>query len=247
MVGFLVVAVNYLWELFRLWLHTIFVVPFQTTDMLWLLVPVWASWFFAEFFQEKTGTSFGNAITNSVVVLWGSIDCTRQTLKLMADHTITNSLNIALRFTLIGLIFIYGVIIILWGWKTKGIIKYLGRIREVTYVFVIFTPMFYDAIPLSLDLLIAAVLFFPLFYFAIELLDRYTPNPKAVVQDINDTVSSAPETRPAAKAHPETSQHPQQTQYNQPHQYNQPAQHPQTGTQAGKQYNPFLPGYKGLK
>jgi hypothetical protein len=243
MVGFLVVAVNYLWELFRLWLHTIFVVPFQTTDMLWLLVPVWASWFFAEFFQEKTGTSFGNAITNSVVVLWGSIDCTRQTLKLMADHTITNSLNIALRFALIGLIFIYGVIIILWGWKTKGIIKYLGRIREVTYVFVIFTPMFYDAIPLSLDLLIAAVLFFPLFYFGIELINRYTPNPKAVVQDINDTVSSAPETRPAAKAHSTTSQYPQQTQYNQPHQYNQPAQHPE----AGKQYNPYLPGYKGLK
>jgi hypothetical protein len=107
--------------------------------------------------------------------------------------------------------------------------------------------MFYDAIPLSLDLLIAAVLFFPLFYFAIELLDRYTPNPKAVVQDINDTVSSAPETRPAAKAHPETRQYHQQTQYNQPHQYNQPAQHPQTGTQASKQYNPFLPGYKGLK
>lgn len=185
MVGFLVLAVNYVWELFRLWIHTIFIVPFQNTDMLWLLVPVWASWFFAEFFQEKTGTSFGNAITNSVVVLWGSIDCTRQTLKLMANHVITGTLDFLGRFLIIGLVFAYGIIILVWSWKTKKLIKYLGRIREVTYVFIIFTPMFYNAIPFSWELVIAAVLFFPLFYFAIELIDRYTPNPKAIIEDMN--------------------------------------------------------------
>jgi len=154
--------------------------------MLWLLVPVWASWFFAEFFQEKTGTSFGNAITNSVVVLWGSIDCTRQTLKLMASHTIAGTWNILGRFLIIGLVFAYGIMILVWSWKTKKLIKYLGRIREVTYVFAIFTPMFYNAVPFSWNLILAAILFFPLFYFAIELIDRYTPNPKAIIEDMND-------------------------------------------------------------
>lgn len=185
MVGFFVLAANYLWELFQLWVHTIFVVPFQNTDMLWLLVPVWASWFFAEFFQEKTGTSFGNAITNSVVVLWGSIDCTRQTLRLISSHTITGTWDVIGRFLIVGLVFAYGVMILVWSWKTKKLIKYLGRIREVTYVFAIFTPMFYNAIPFSWELVIAAVIFFPLFYFSIELIDRYTPNPKAIIEDMN--------------------------------------------------------------
>jgi hypothetical protein len=187
----------------------------------------------------------GNAISNAAIVLWGSIDCSRQTLRLISEHAIAGSWNIVARFFIIAVVFFYGVFIVVLGWKGNKLIKYIGRIREVTYVFVIFAPVFYGAVEFSWNHVIASALFFPLFYFGIELIDRYTPNPKAVVQDINDTASSAPETRPAAKAHPETSQYPQQTQYSQPHQYNQPAQHPQTGQY--KQYNPYLPGYKGLK
>lgn len=174
----------YLWELFREWLNTIFVIPVQNVDMLWLLIPVWMAWFFAEFFQEKRGTSMGNAITNAVVILWGSIDCIRQTLKLMTEGAITNNFDIGLRFGLIFLIFAYGGLIVTLGWKGNPIIKYIGRVREVTYVFAMFVPIFYNAIPFSVGHIISAIIFFPLFYFAIELLDRYTPNPKAMVEDI---------------------------------------------------------------
>lgn len=177
----------YLWNLFKIWNHTIIITPFQTLDMLWILVPVWLSFIFAEFFQEKTGTSMGNAITNAVVIVWGSIDCVRQTLKLISAGAVTGFFNIFARFALIFLILLYGVLIIVLGWKGKPIIKKIGRVREVTYVFALFIPIFYNAIPFSLEHIIAAILFFPLFYFTIELFDKFTPNPKAIEEDMNPT------------------------------------------------------------
>jgi hypothetical protein len=181
---------TYLWTLFNDWIHTIFITPFQNIEMLWLLVPIWIAWFFAEFFQEKSGTSMGNAITNSVVILWGSVDCIRRTIELISTGVITSTLDIILRFGLILLIFLYGGMIIWLGWKGNPIIKVIGRVREVTYVFAMFVPIFYNAIPFSLNHLVGAILFFPLFYFVIELLDRYTPNPKALAEDLESSNSS---------------------------------------------------------
>ena len=170
--------------LLEMWLQTLFILPFRNAEMLWLLVPVWVAWFFSEFFQEKIGTSFGNAITNAVVILWGSIDCTRQTLKLIAEKSISSTWQIAGRFTLIGFVFVYGIIIVHLGFKGNKIIKSIGRVRNVTYVFAMFVPVFYNAIPLSIEHFLAAILFFPVYYFAIELLDRITPDPKALVEDM---------------------------------------------------------------
>jgi hypothetical protein len=186
MVEWLVNIGLYFWGLFKLWITTLFVAPFQHADMLWLLIPIWGTWFFAEFFQEKQGTSMGNAITNSVIVIWGSIDCSRQTVKLITTGILNSFWDIATRFFIIALILGYGVVIVVLGLKGKKIIKYIGRIREVTYAFAIFAPIFYNAIDLTINHIIAAVLFFPLFYFAIELIDRYTPNPKAIVEDLEE-------------------------------------------------------------
>lgn len=177
----------YFWVLFKGWIVTLFVAPWKTMDMLWLLVPVWVAWFFAEFFQEKQGTSMGNAITNAVVVVWGSIDCTRKTVQLMSAGTVSGFWNITGRFAVIAAIFGYGILIVILGIKGNKIIKYIGRVREVTYAFAMFTPVFYNEIPLTLNHIIATVLFFPLFYFAIELIDRYTPNPKAMVEDLEES------------------------------------------------------------
>jgi hypothetical protein len=181
-----IAVLSYIWTLFKIWIETLFVVPVQNWEMLWLLVPVWIAWFFSEFFQEKTGTSMGNAITNAVVVLWGGIDCSRQTVKLIAEKTIHSTIDIAGRFTLIAAIFIYGVVIVRLGLKGNKIIKHIGRVRIVTYVFAMFVPVIYNAIPFSIEHLIATIVFFPLYYFIIEFIDWITPNPVAVEQDIKD-------------------------------------------------------------
>ncbi len=166
-----------------MWIHTIFVTPFQNSEMLWLLVPIWIAWFFAEFFQEKEGTSLGNAMSNAVIILWGSIDCFRQTVNLIQEKIITRAIDIVARFTLASVIFSYGAAILILGWRGNPLIKKLGRVRTVTYVFAMFVPIFYNAIPFSLNHFISTILFFPIFYFAIELLDRIMPDPKAVEKD----------------------------------------------------------------
>lgn len=177
-------VLNYIWNLFSLWAQTLFVLPFKNPDMLWILVPLWLSWFFGEFFQEKLGTSFGNAISNAVIVLWAGVDCIRQTLYLMNAGEIHDTIWI--RFMLCGLLIIYGTIIIIYGTKTKDKVKRFGRIRDVTYAFAILVPVLYNAAPLTWEHFLAAVIFFPIFYYTIQIIDLKTPTPKALKKDMED-------------------------------------------------------------
>ncbi|HAB51115.1 MAG TPA: hypothetical protein DCE80_02885 [Ignavibacteriales bacterium] len=179
-----ITALLYLWKIFKEWLSTMFVLPFTNTDMLWLLVPIWISWFFAEFFQEKIGTSMGNALTNSVVILWGSIDSTRQTIRLIGEGVLNGIWDAVLRFAVITVIFLYGALIVVLGIRGNPIIKKIARVREISYLFVMFVPIFYNALPFSFDHIVAAVIFFPLFYFIIELVNKLMPNPKALQVDL---------------------------------------------------------------
>lgn len=183
-------VVLYFWELFKTWIHTLFVTPFQTHDMLWLLIPLWIAWFFAEFFQEKSGTSLGNAMSNAVVILWASIDCTQKTVGLISQGTLTNVWDLVLRFLLITVLFTYGAVILVLGWKGHDIIRKIGRSREVTYIFAIFVPVFYNVIPFSVNHILAGIIFFPLFYFLIELIDYYTPDPEAIKRDKGESSGS---------------------------------------------------------
>jgi len=116
---------------------------------------------------------------------------------------------------LIATIFAYGGLIVGLGIKGNSLIKYIGRVREVTYVFAMFVPIFYNAIPFSGGHILGAILFFPLFYFVIELLDKYTPNPKAMVEDLaeeehsnNNLTGFNPKIPPATP--PFTSSYPKQ-------------------------------------
>jgi hypothetical protein len=221
-------AISYLWnDLFLHWVGTIFSAPFQNMDMLWILVPVWLSWFFAEFFQEKTGTSMGNAISNATIVLWAAIDCARQTIKLMGLGTFTSGWDVFVRFFLITSFFIYGVMVVVFGWKGNAIIKKMGRIRVMTYLFVMFVPVFYNEIPLTFNHVIASIMFFPLYYFVIELFDRLTPDPVALKMD--EETASVEKNKPAAGQ--------KQVGQQQPPSLNQPNQ-PAKPYQPAHQYPP---------
>lgn len=179
----------HLWTVLKHWLFIVFVSPFRAPDMFWVLLPVYAGWFFSEFFQEKEGTSLGNAISNSVVVFYGGIDWIRTTIKLYT----TKALKFGWLFT--GKIFVsllvigYGIWIIYSGLHGKEITRYIGRIREVTYVIIMLTPLFYGAVSFSFLTLEAIILMFPLFYLVVEAVDRYVPNPQAVEMDKSRTPS----------------------------------------------------------
>ena len=180
------IALLYLWRIFKLWIDTLIIAPFRTPEMLWILVPVWLNWVFAEFFQEKLRTSTGNALSNSIVLIWGSVDCTRQTTVLIASGIIKGTWNVVARFSLAGLIFLYGLLIVFLGLRGSKKAGRVGRIREVTYVCMMFIPVFYNELPLTWDHFFAAAVYFPLFYFIVEVIDRITPNPKSIAEEAVD-------------------------------------------------------------
>lgn len=167
-----------LWNLFFHWL-SIFAAPIKEPEMFWIVIPIWFNWFFTEFFQEKKGTSFGNAISNGAIAILASIDWTRYMHRLIADGVITKfTFGVFLKFFTAFVVFAYGVYVIAAGIKTKRIVFFIGKIRWVTYILVMFTPIVYDVIRMDFYTLMAILVFFPLYYSLIEIFDRITPEPR---------------------------------------------------------------------
>jgi len=158
--------------------------PLKQPDMFWILIPIYLNWVFTDYFQERKGTDFGNAITNGVVALWVGIDWIRQLIK-----TKTLGLTSAAEIGVSVFFMIYGLIIMVESAKAKKIAHYIGRIREVTYVAIVFTPIFYGVIQFDLITLGAILLFFPIFYGIGEAFDRFLPAPPGE----EDSLGAAPD------------------------------------------------------
>ncbi len=175
---------SYIWDVFLIWL-TIFIAPLENLNMLWITLPVILNWIFTEFYQEKKGTSLGNAISNGVVALLVGIDWLRQSTNIFTAGNIT--IPIFISYAVISILMvIYGIAIIVWGIKLSKKAKYFGRIREVTYITLMFTPIVYGIIPLSLKIIITIFAFFPIFYFFFEVLDWIIPDPKVYNEEENE-------------------------------------------------------------
>ena len=168
-------AWEFLWQLITTF-SSLIAAPFQSFDMLWIIVPVYLNWVFTEIYQEKHGTSLGNAISNGVVALWVGIDWARTSVNFFMDIKPTWS-ALLLKLLISLIMVVYGLVIIIWGIKAKKTTRLIGRIREVTYFTFIFTPIIYGAIGLDWMIFLTAIIFFPIFYFLVELLLRFVPNP----------------------------------------------------------------------
>jgi hypothetical protein len=167
----------FFWSLVKIWAFT-FYVSFANLSTMWIIVPIWLSWFFAEIFQEKQGTSFGNAISNGVIPLWVGIDWIRQLTDQIIAGQIGFGVLIVSKYFISAVVLAYGLMIIVLGIKGNPLVRYLGRIREVTYILVIFTPFIYGLIQPNYKYFMAIILFFPVFYYIIEIIDEFAPEPK---------------------------------------------------------------------
>ncbi len=179
---------SYLWWLFLIWMG-IFIAPFYSFDLLWITIPVWLSWFFADYFQEKKGTSFGNAVSNGIIPIWVGIDWNRFLVNSILDDGVGFSWLLVVKFSLSALVLIYGVTVVYLAISAKSYAKYIGRIREVTYVLIVVTPVIYGVTKLSWTWFTAVLLYFPVFYFGIELLFNFLPNPRVIEEDEGESSS----------------------------------------------------------
>lgn len=180
--GFLWSLILYLWHLFLYWL-SIFTAPVHEPEMFWIIIPIWINWFFTEFFVEKYGTTLGNAVSNGVIPILASIDWLRYTYRVFSEGNIGLTLDVFAKFTLSIAVLVFGVFVIIAGIKLKNIVFYVGRIRWITYVLVMATPVIYNVIAFDFRTLWAISLFFPLYWSVIEIFDRITPEPRLYQQE----------------------------------------------------------------
>lgn len=173
---------NFIWDLFLMWVG-LFKSPFINLNLLWIIVPIWFAWFFAEFFQEKRKTSFGNAISNGVVPIWVAVDWTRFLVTKLTIENFNFEMDIIFKLGLCVFIFLYGIMVIFMGIDGDKSTKYFGRIRVISYFLLMFTPIIYGVAELSGEIIISIGLFFPIFYYIIEIMDYYIPDPKAIIED----------------------------------------------------------------
>jgi hypothetical protein len=181
-VSFLLSILFFFWDLFKHWL-SIFTSPLQEPEMFWILIPIWVNWFFAEFFQEKHGTSFGNAVSNGAIAIIASIDWSRYLYRMLVEGVIMFTFGLFLKFFVAVTVLAFGIYVIIEGSKSREIVFFIGKIRWVTYVLVMFTPIVYlqnsaTDIGINWQTIVAMVLFFPLYWWIIEVFDRISPEPK---------------------------------------------------------------------
>lgn len=176
-VEMILIVLMFIWDLFLTWLQ-IFIAPLKNLEMLWIIVPIWLNWFFSEFFQEKKGTSLGNAVTNGGMMVWVGIDWIRFMIRMIDAGSLRWGLLTAGKFALAALACGIGTFIVIEGIRTKRFVHFVGRVRQTTYLLVMFSPIIYGVVQLSWKVFIAMILFSPLFYYIIEAIDAYMPNPK---------------------------------------------------------------------
>ena len=167
--------------LFREWLM-VFAAPLKNSEMLWVLIPVYVGWAFTEFYQEKKGTNLGNAIANGAIPLLVGFDWARQVVTRALDERVFDHVFFS-KLTIAFVACAYGLLVVYHGIKAKSKVKLFGRIRIVTYVVLILTPIFYGVVEPSFRLLGAVLLFFPLYYIVIEIIDFIIPDPKSIKEE----------------------------------------------------------------
>ncbi|MFP4111744.1 MAG: hypothetical protein ACLFPQ_04935 [Candidatus Woesearchaeota archaeon] len=182
-------AVDFMLNISKEWFDIV-LAPFRTTELLWIIIPIYLSWIFTERYQEMKGTSFGNAISNGVVVLWVGVDWTRMLVRILSENGNDFNAIMGIKFGLAALAFVYGLMIIVFGIKAKKFIHYFGRIREVTYIMIMFSPMIYGAIDVSWNSIFAVFIYFPIFYLIVEIINKILPSPKTYEEDTGSIFSS---------------------------------------------------------
>ena len=162
----------------------LFAYPFINLDVVWVAIPIYLGWFFAEFFQEKRGTSLGNAISPGTIAFWVGADWARTTLRMKAEQELAFSIAFFGKLFMAFIMFAYGLFIIIEGIKARKMIHYAGRIRVVTYFVLMLTPLFYGHGTSNLMYsIIAMFVFFPAFYYLIELIDYLVPDTAAIREE----------------------------------------------------------------
>lgn len=213
-------------------LLTVFITgPASNPDVLYILVPVYLNWLVNDYYQERKGTDLGNATANGFTAIWVSIDWFRTMVpRVGALKVFTFSWYFLIfKFLIALLVMVYGIAIMRYAVAGNPLAKKIGRIREVSYVCIVFTPFVYDLVKTStpslsafLPTFVGIILFFPVFYYLAEFGLNALPAPASERDGEGPEPKQKPSPRPPPQAQPKPQPRPQPFQ--QPRPNVQPAQ-----------------------
>ena len=169
----LVSIVTFLGARFKEWV-LIFIAPVYPKiepDILWIIIPIWINFLIAELYLEKHGTTIGNAIQNGLVAALVGVDWIRYLMRSGAPM----DQILGIKYAISVVVLVYGCIVIYVGIKGKSLTRRLGKIRAVTYALAVFTPMIYGLVQVTKSSILAAIIFFPVYYALVEMIDRRIP------------------------------------------------------------------------
>ena len=161
-----------------MWKNNLLDSPIKNLEILWIIIPIWINLIFTDLFQEKKGTNMGNAITNGAVMLWVGIDWIRYITRNFSGIHYEFIVNLLLCMVII----VFGIFVVYKGIKGKTYIKYIARVRETSYPLLMFSPVIYGIIEPNLKFILSIIIYFPIFYYLFEFLDKKIPD---LVDEIN--------------------------------------------------------------
>jgi len=147
-----------------------FKTPFIQPDLLWIIVPIYINWIINDIFTDKV-PDFVNFVSGGFTALWIGMTLGRDLTMAATSDTLTTLSS--LQGIVVIFLIVFGLVIVIEAARKKEIVKYIARTREITYLLLWLVPLFFNIIPANIDTLIAALIFFPIFYIIIEFIDRF--------------------------------------------------------------------------
>jgi len=146
--------------------------PLNDFDVLWTLIPVYITFLIIEYLQNTDETeSFSNPVINGFTSVWVGMSW----IKYLIQNPVDLTIYLVMRWFLALMIVIYGLLIVIWALKENDLVHYIGRVREVTYIVVMLTPIFYGFVELTFLTLLAMILFFPIYWLTLDYLLKKLP------------------------------------------------------------------------
>jgi hypothetical protein len=147
---------------------TIFVSTLTNVEIIWVTYPVYIVWFSMELFIERIRFTYGHSLANSIIFSWVSVDWLRH---IYLHHEFDNYNKLILTIFFLSL----SIFTLIASIKRKKIAKVLGRTGSFAYFQIMFTPFIYGIIEFTYINFLAVIIFYPLMYFAVYVIDRLVP------------------------------------------------------------------------
>ncbi len=147
---------------------TIFVSTLTNEQIIWITYPVYIVWFSLELLEERIKFTYGNSLANSIIFSWVSIDWLRY---IYLNNEFDNYSKLILTILFLSL----SIFTLITSLKRKKIAKILGRTGFFAYFQIMFTPFIYGIVEFTYINFLAVIIFYPLIYFAIYVIDKLVP------------------------------------------------------------------------